>query len=246
MMSDKSVFIIAHHGYLQKYFDTKEIRYSVQWQIARLVTIGHITYKDIAIPDLDKLRGPNQFAAPLVDNLYGGHGNETDEVSGAFFNREKAATSPWKELDHKYEHENSLEHFHRHSDGWYGGRVHFTASLKLHGNVSKCSELSNYKIVLDRPELGSSMRLSRQFSSYAIIRVRVSRKVINKARSTLITFFSQRFLLCGVIYRVFYAKDSSIFLGATNELFESLPSLPRHARPPPPTFMDFLNWHNPT
>lgn len=97
-----------------------------------MVTIGHITYEDIAIPDLDKLRGPNQFAAPLVDNLYGGHGNETDEVSGAFFNREKAATSPWKELDHKYEHENSLEHFHRHSDGWYGGRVHFTASLKLH------------------------------------------------------------------------------------------------------------------
>ncbi|KAI6119808.1 RNA-dependent RNA polymerase, partial [Pisolithus croceorrhizus] len=153
---------------------------------------------------------------------------------------------PWKELDHKYEHENSLEHFHRHSDGWYGGRVHFTASLKLHGNVSKCSELSNYKIILDRPELGSSMRLSRQFSSYAIVRVRVSRKVMNKARSTLITFFSQRFLLCGVIYRVFYAKDSSIFLGATNELFEFLPSLPRHARPPPPTFMDFLNWHNPT
>lgn len=172
MMSDKSVFIIAHHGHLQKYFDTKGIRYGVQWQIARLVTIGHITYEDIAIPELDKLRGPNQFAAPLVDNLYGRHNSETDEVSGAFFNREKAATSPWKELDHEYERVNSLERFHRHSDGWYGGRVHFTASLKLHGNASKGSESSNYKIILDRPELGSSTRLSRQFGSYAIVRVR--------------------------------------------------------------------------
>lgn len=245
-MSDKSVFIIAHHGRLQKYFDTKEIRYGVQWQIARLVTIGHITYEDVAIPELDKLRGPNQFAAPLVDNLYGGHSSEIDEVSGAFFDREKAATSPWKELDHEYERVSSLERFHRHADGWYGGRVHFTASLKMHGDASKASELSNYKIILDRPELGSSSRLSRQFGSYAIVRVRVSRKAMNKvARSTLITFFSQGFLLCGVIYRAFYAKDTSVFLVATNELYETLPCLPRHAFPPPQTFMAFLNWHNP-
>ncbi|KAI6047736.1 RNA dependent RNA polymerase-domain-containing protein [Pisolithus marmoratus] len=245
MMGDKSVFVIAHHGRLQKYFDTKGIRYGVQWQIARLVTIGHITYEDVAIPELDKLKGPNQFAAPLVDNLYGGNRSETDEVPGAFFRGEREATSPWKELDREYEHVNSLERFHRHSDGWYGGRVHFTALLKSYNNASKSVESSNYKIILNRAELGPSTRLSRQFGSYAIIRIRISRKVMNKARSALITFFSQRFLLCGIVYRAFYAKDSSVFLGATNELFESLPCLPRHAYPPPPSFMEFLDWHNP-
>lgn len=106
------------------------------------------------------------------------------------------------------------------------------------------SELSKYKIVLNKPELGSSTRLSREFGSYAILRVRVSRQVMNKAQSTLAKFFAQRFLLCGIIYRAFYSNDTSVFLCATNEPHES-PRLPRHARPPPLSFMDFLNWHNP-
>ncbi|KIO08385.1 hypothetical protein M404DRAFT_997314 [Pisolithus tinctorius Marx 270] len=245
MTGDNSVFVIAHHGRLQKYFDAKGIRYGVQWQIARLVTMGHMSYEDVAIPELDRLKGPNQLAAPLVDNLYGGNSSENVEVSEVFFSREREATSPWKELDHEYERANSQERFHRHPDGWYGGRVHFSASLKLYNYASKGSESSNYKIVLNRPELGCSTRLSRQFGSYAIIRVRVARKMMNKARSALITFFSQRFLLCGIVYRAFYAKDSSVFLGATNELLESLPCLPLHACPPPPSFMNFLNWHNP-
>lgn len=104
--------------------------------------------------------------------------------------------------------------------------------------------MSNYKIVLNRPELGSSTRFSRQFGSYAFLRVRVPRQVMNKAQSILPKFFAQRFLLCGIIYRAFYANDTGVFLCATNESCGSA-RLPRHARPLPPSFMEFLDWHNP-
>lgn len=243
--SNESPFVIAHHLHLQKCFDKREIRFGVQWQIARLVTLGHITYDDVPVPALDTLKGPNQSTAPLVDKLFRRSVNEANEGTSGFFSKEKEATAPWKELDREYECANNGERFHRQPDGWYGGKVHFTASIKLHDGGSKMgSELSKYKIVLNKPELGSSTRLSREFGSYAILRVRVSRQVMNKAQSTLAKFFAQRFLLCGITYRAFYSNDTSVFLCATNEPHES-PRLPRHARPPPLSFMDFLNWHNP-
>ncbi|KAL4070840.1 RNA dependent RNA polymerase-domain-containing protein [Scleroderma citrinum] len=243
--NDESLHVIAHHPHLQKCFDAREIRFGVQWQIARLVTLGHIAYKEIPIPTLDKLTGPNQSAAPLVDELFCKSTHKTNEETTVLFSREKEATLPWKDLDREYEYANMGERFHRKPDGWYGGKVHFTASIKLDaGGTKKGAESSNYRIVLNRPELGSSTRFSREFGSHSILRVRVSRQLINKAQSALVKFFSQRFLLCGIVYRVFYAKDNSVFLWATDESC-GLPQLPRHARPPPLSLMDFLNWHNP-
>ncbi|KAG6336122.1 hypothetical protein ID866_2960 [Astraeus odoratus] len=231
----------AHHTHLQKCFDTKEIRFGVQWQIARQVTLGHMTYEDIVVPELDKLKGPNRIAAPLVERLFCPRDREADGATGAFFDREKAATLPWSELDREHESALMEDCFHRQPDGWYGGKVHFTASLKSHEGGSMGA---NYGIILNRPELGSSTRLSRQFGSYAILRIRIPRQLMNKGQSKLVEFFYQRFLLCGVYYRAFYAKDSSVFLIATNECDYGV-RLPRHALPRPLSFTDFLNWHNP-
>lgn len=82
----------AHHLHLQKCFDKREIRFGVQWQIARLVTLGHITYDDVPVPALDTLKGPNQSTAPLVDKLFRRSVNEANEGTSGFFSKEKEAT----------------------------------------------------------------------------------------------------------------------------------------------------------
>jgi len=83
----------AHHLHLQKCFDKREIRFGVQWQIARLVTLGHITYEDVLVPALDALKGPNQSTAPLVDKLFCRSVNEAnDSGTSGFFSKEKEAT----------------------------------------------------------------------------------------------------------------------------------------------------------
>jgi RNA-dependent RNA polymerase len=68
--------------------------------------------------------------------------------------------------------------------------------------------------------------------------------ILGKDQSALVRFFSQRFMLCGIIYRAFYAKDGTVFLIATDEL-SGTARLPYHAQPRPLSFLDFLNWHNP-
>ncbi|KIJ21861.1 hypothetical protein PAXINDRAFT_95343 [Paxillus involutus ATCC 200175] len=235
------VYVIAHHQHMQRVFDNKRISFGVQWMIARLVTLDQIQYEGIKVPDVDKLQGPSEFAAPLVEKLFQGSSGEGDR--GRFFTRERAATSPWKELDHEQECANHGDGFHRDSDGWYGGKVHFSAALKIDDD-EKRKKGSSYKIYLNKPELGPSSRLSRQFGSHAILRIRISRMILGKDQSALVRFFSQRFMLCGIIYRAFYAKDGTVFLIATDEL-SGTARLPYHAQPRPLSFLDFLNWHNP-
>ncbi|KAF9244585.1 RNA dependent RNA polymerase-domain-containing protein [Melanogaster broomeanus] len=233
--------VIAHHRHLQRVFDNKRISFGVQWMIARLVTLGKLKYEGIMVSDIDKLKGPSEFAAPLVDKLFLGSG-EGD--AGKFFMREKAATSPWKELDREQECVNNGDGFHRHSDGWYGGKVQFSATLKLSDDEKTKRSGSNYKIYLNKPELGPSSRFSRRFGSHAVLRVRISRTILGKGQYALVKFFSQRFLLCGMIYRAFYAKDGTAFLIVTDELWGTT-CLPKHVQPRPLSFLEFLDWHNP-
>ncbi|KAF9229158.1 hypothetical protein BS17DRAFT_742893 [Gyrodon lividus] len=240
---DEPVHVIAHHQHMQRMFDNKCISFGAQWMIARLVTLDKIKYQGIKVSDIDKLQGPGEFAAPLAEKLFQGSGSEDDR--GRFFIREREATSPWKELDREQECANNgdIHGFRRHSDGWYGGKVHFSAALTL-GDDEQRKNGSNYKIYLNKPELGPSSRLSRQFGSHAILRIRIPRTILGKNQSALVKFFSQRFMLCGMIYRAFYAKDGTVFLIVTDELYGSA-CLPYRAQPRPLSFLDFLNWHNP-
>lgn len=67
----------------------------MQWQIARLVTLGHINYEDVSVPALDTLKGTNQATAPLVDRLFcKSIDGESEGISG-FFSKEKEATVSW-------------------------------------------------------------------------------------------------------------------------------------------------------
>lgn len=43
----------------------------MQWLIARRITHNLLSYQNINIPDLDKLRGTNQEATPRVPQVFG-------------------------------------------------------------------------------------------------------------------------------------------------------------------------------
>ncbi|KAG2159731.1 RNA dependent RNA polymerase-domain-containing protein [Suillus bovinus] len=244
-ISDANIKIhsIAHDRNLQAYFDNKNIPFGVQWLIAKMVSYDVLAYGDINIPDLDKLRGTNQEATPRVAQVFAGQ-NSKGEAEEGFFVKEKAVLSPWKELDR--EHELALamgkgfDGFQRQADGWYGGKVHFGATLKA---IDKTAT-PEYRIQLNPPELGSSSRLTRQYGSKNFLRVKVPKNILNRPQHGLVEFFSQHFLLCGLVYRAFYARDGSIFLVATNSSTDC-GRLPSHAHPPPPSLEDYLDWHNP-
>ncbi|KAG0708740.1 RNA dependent RNA polymerase-domain-containing protein [Suillus ampliporus] len=241
--SNIKIHSIAHDRNLQAYFDRKNICFGVQWLIAKLVTHNVLAYPDINIPHLDKLRGTNQEATQRVAQVFA---RETSKgVAEGYFVKEKAVLSPWKELDREYEVAlamgNSFDGFQRQADGWYGGKVHFSATLKA---IDKNTRTPDYRIQLNLPELGPSSRLMRQYGSKNFLRVKVPRNILNKPQHGLVEFFSQHFLLCGVVYRAFYAKDGTVFLVATNASTGCI-RLPSHAHPPPPSLEDYLDWHNP-
>ncbi|KAG1749874.1 RNA dependent RNA polymerase-domain-containing protein [Suillus paluster] len=233
--ANMKIHSIAHDRNLQAYFDRKNICFGVQWLIAKLVTYNVLAYRDINIPDLDKLRGTNQEATQRVAQVFARE-HSKGEAEG-YFVKEKAVLSPWKELDREHELAlamgDSFDGFQRQVDGWYGGKVHFNATLK---SVDKNTRTPDYRIQLNQPELGSSSRLN-------FLRVKVPRNILNKPQHGLVEFFSQHFLLCGVVYRAFYAKDGNVFLVATNASTGC--KMPSHAHPPPPSLEDYLDWHNP-
>jgi RNA-dependent RNA polymerase len=152
---------------------------------------------------------------------------------------------PWKELDREHELAVAIgdhfDGFHRQDDGWYGGKVHFRATLKV---INERNTTPEYRIQLMPPELGPSSRLTRRYGSKNFLRVKVPRSILNKPRHDLVEFFSQHFLLCGVVYRAFYAKDETVFLVATNAS-TGCSQIPTHAQPAPPPLEDFLDNHNP-
>ncbi|EIW86830.1 hypothetical protein CONPUDRAFT_115565 [Coniophora puteana RWD-64-598 SS2] len=249
----EGVHVIAHNGNLQKAFDARSICYGVQWLIAMLHTNGRKSYSDIRIPLLDQMKGTNCDVAPdAIRQLYGKltEGSELQNTD-SYFAKERAVTSPWKQLDLEEDYVSKVEifeGFHRQSDGWYGGKVRFLCTLKENESQKlrpSTSPTARWKIILQRPETGPSSRFTRQFGSKNFIRVRIERRFLSHSEE-LRHFFSQRFLLCGVIYRAFYAKDGNVFLVATDETADGSHHLPLHARSiPPPSLADFLSWHNP-
>ncbi|OAX44361.1 hypothetical protein K503DRAFT_846492 [Rhizopogon vinicolor AM-OR11-026] len=242
------VHSIAYDRNLQGYFDRKNICFGVQWLVAELVTRDRLKYEHINIPDLDKLRGTNQEATLRMAQVFARE-NTKAETEG-YFVKEKAILSPWKELDREHELAvamgENFDGFHRQADGWYGGKVNFRATLKPIEAINEKDKdrTPDYRIQLMPPELGSSSRLARRYGSKNLVRVKVPRSILNKSRNGLVELFSQNFLLCGVVYQAFFAKDETVFLVATNAS-SGCDRIPIHAQPAPPSVEDFLDWHNP-
>jgi hypothetical protein len=69
-----------HNTSVQRAMDTRGLPWGVQWEIARLISLGHCTWKDVAMTDLDLLRkeglSPSDSVvlsapiAPYVEGLF--------------------------------------------------------------------------------------------------------------------------------------------------------------------------------
>ena len=106
---------------------------------------------------------------------------------------------------------NHAETFNEDDKDWYGGKVHFTA--KVVGGRDK----KGFSLVLDRPTLGSSNRFMRRFGSRRFIRVRIQKDALMQKGGGLFEYFRRPFIIAGVVFRAFFAKEQNVFLVRTNE-----------------------------
>ncbi|KIK68052.1 hypothetical protein GYMLUDRAFT_216523 [Collybiopsis luxurians FD-317 M1] len=237
--------LVAYSKPFQHFLDCRNLPWGVEWEIARLVSIGKFGYEDFEISGLDKLKneGSNAKAVPLVEKLLVKKtANESSSsVDTQLFGNEYRARFPYQELDleDKYLRENCYAGlgFDTNED-WFGGKVMFRGKLK----PADEKKPPQFKIELERPELGASSRFTRRFGSKSFMRIKIP-KDLSRYRDALMNYFRRPFIVSGKVFRAFLEKERTVFLFMTNEYPEK--ELVANPNSSSLSFLDFLNWHNP-
>lgn len=94
----------------------------------------------------------------------------------------------------------------------YSGKVCFSGTVEV-------SNSKRVKVVLERCTLGSSCRLLRLFGSSKFLRLKIPLKILHSS-DDLKLFFQRPFILWGSVFRSFYAKEGTVFLFQTNEVYK--------------------------
>ncbi|KAI9459182.1 RNA dependent RNA polymerase-domain-containing protein [Lactarius psammicola] len=240
--------------------DARGLPWGVQWEIARLVSLGYCAWNNITMLGLDYLKnngfspspsdspGParvlNARVAPHVEDLFR---SKKHSFGGRKTSREALATSPWQELDRedaafRQYGPNGCLGFTPELGSWYGGKVTFTTRLCA-------AKDGGFTFHLEHPVLGPSSRFTRTYGSAWLIRVRISKEIFSKAdlSEKLRTLLVKPLILNGVVFRFFYAnKDHNAYLMATNEPYagtrQQSPLLNGPNRLV--SFLDFFSIHN--
>jgi RNA-dependent RNA polymerase len=158
--------------------------------------------------------------------------------------------SPWEEFDREeealqkspygglgFDENNNLS-------GWHGGRVLFHA--KLHDMArDRKSCTPQYKLTLEPAELSSSHSFARRFGSKHFLRMKLTKGVINKHSKHLLDYIRRPLILCGSVFRAFFAKEGNVFYVKTNEGTDGKSILLNVSVPNVMSFLEFINWHNP-
>lgn len=120
---------------------------------------------------------------------------------------------------------------------WYGGQVQQIASLIESGK--------SFAVRLERLEKRRSNRFARYFGSRRLLQLRIGRKLMLSRGVHVQSFLSQHeFVLCGRVYKPFFAKEDGVYLLEVNKDFERTPRVSEgdHHRV---SYGEFLTWHNP-
>ncbi|KAF9478503.1 hypothetical protein BDN70DRAFT_44221 [Pholiota conissans] len=227
--------------------DKMQISLGVRYELARLITIGKVAYRDITADRLKQLQGPNAQAGPKIAQVFAKNSSSDSiraEIDMAFA-REIAANSPWSELDRETNALSRDPHEgvgnNPKEPGWYGGKIHFGGRIKsLSKDKSVSAKKSSYEIVLDSCSLSTSSRFTRRFGSWSFVRIKIPQDTFHSANNNLNEFFKKPFVIWGQVYRACYAKRDNVFLFLTNELYPLGPTIPGRF-----SLSDFVNWHNP-
>jgi hypothetical protein len=125
---------------------------------------------------------------------------------------------------------------------WYGGKVSFTMRLQA-------DKTGSLQFILESPVLGPSSRFTRCYGSSWLIKVKLSAANLSNLEK-MKKILLRPLILNGRVFRVFYAKnekkDSSVYLMATDELFngEKLQHSPLNHQRGFYSFLDFFSKHN--
>jgi len=127
--------------------------------------------------------------------------------------------------------------------GWHGGQVLFYG--KLQDTTGKgCKKPANFKIVLVPAELGPSNMFARRFGSKTFFRLKLSKSVQNRSPVEIFPYLKRPIILCGGVFRAFYAKDQTVFYVKTNEVVEGNAIVPDKFIEGEKSLLEFCEWHN--
>jgi RNA-dependent RNA polymerase len=234
--------VVAYSKSVQNWIDSRCLPWGVQWEIARLVSSGKLNYSQIRMSTLDELQklGSNSKAAPLVEQMLLQKEGNVQRKDNQLFAKEHNAKFPYDELDLEEQHLDgdryaALGVDERYQD-WFGGKVVFRA--KVENLVDDPKKPPQFKIKLERAELGASSRFTRRFGSKSFMRVKIP-KYLNRHPDALMDFFRRPFIISGKVFRAFLEKEKNVFFYKTNETPE-MGQVPQGLH-----FEEFLNWHNP-
>ncbi|KAF9485277.1 hypothetical protein BDN70DRAFT_627571 [Pholiota conissans] len=241
---------------LQRIFDAKKVPYGVQYEIARYVSLQKLQYKDVLVDWLDEVSklNSNREAVPALSKILASHFFDTDyeEMNVDFkkpFEKELAAKTPWMELDREEEALSISPYgglgFGENGEyiNWFGGQVLFHG--KLQDTAEKGCKKARYKILLERAELGPSNMFARRFGSKHFFRLKLTKAVLHKDTDGLLDYLRRPLILCGSVFRAFFAKNANVFFVKTNEPTDGTTITDGQPIPNVLSLLEFLEWHNP-
>ncbi|KAG8918399.1 hypothetical protein FRC01_001877, partial [Tulasnella sp. 417] len=255
--------IIAHSKRHTEWFDKYGVPWSVQWQVAVMVSSGMEEWDRITEKDIQALSGKNSVVGPKVLGVLFPDERQRTPASLA----QNRLGNLHLELDKEEESLNrgSLETLglcpqpdnatELRMGTWWGGRIEQRAvivqtetrqSPKSICNGAPAPEIS-WKIQLRHQAMrGKSCRFTRKFGSRRFIQLGVPdlKKLTPRERDSLKKELLKSHLLLGRIFRAFSAHDGMIRLVETDEDYE------RSARREAGdlrrlSFRKFLDWFNP-
>ncbi|KAF5357710.1 hypothetical protein D9758_007515 [Tetrapyrgos nigripes] len=223
-VQDTPIFL-AQDEEIQEIFSTVPVPFAIKWEVARL---GKEHY--------DRIR--SELAAYIDMSNYGAFAQfEHDQDKSTLLSeKEKAAISPWTELDQEelaFKQDADYGGIGNNSafPDWYGGKV------DLRGTLQK-----NMSIKLEMCTLGPSNKAKRRFGSKSFIRIKIPDNLRFHQNTDFVSFFKHPFVFWGSVFRAFYAKDDSVFLYLTNETYEN-GAFKKHPERLP--LYSFVEWANP-
>lgn len=91
---------------------------------------------------------------------------------------------------------------------WFGGKVVFRGKVE---NFAAEKDSPQFRIRLEKAELGASSRFSRRFGSKSFVRIKIP-KALWKYPVALVDFFRRPFVISGKVFRAFLEKEKNVFL----------------------------------
>ncbi|KAL0572257.1 hypothetical protein V5O48_009703 [Marasmius crinis-equi] len=243
-------FIVARDADLQCVFNEVDFPFGVQFEIARILgskpdhvqPLRHFVEEIRKEPRSTELTRNTDVVAKL---------HALFEPDARVSKKEASATAPWPALDleeavlSRDEHggvgHQTLTELGLGSvsidDGnasqyYFGGKVDFIARLD-----------DDFRVSLDKATRAQSNKTKRRFGSTSLIRCKVSDKLINRKGPQVIQFFQRPIVLFNWVFRAFYAKDDSVFLFRTNEMFSD-DRVKVNPDSEGLSFLEFIDWLN--